>query len=800
MDSLASMRRVMMILTKLHLENFKKYVSYDIKFGEGLIGIIGKNGSGKSTIFEAILFSFYGEFKNRGEKELIRNANATTKDVVVVELEFEFDACEYKVVREFRGKALSANAKFYKNEELTTTGVREVTTAITALTKMSKDAFMHTLFASQKELTSLSTLKNEDRKKMIRRLLGLEKIDFIEKELVEKSRELKRSISAFDEVLLGDEEVTAKQAQIEEIKVLRESLAGELKEKTLKFEALKKVEIEFQTELEAFAKTREAKQKAFNEIELVKSRLNAENQTQNKLQVEIKELSTKAQELKKLSSVKQEYLVLQEQLKVQVSAKETELKKEGLQKEQVQLREQYTKAKNDIDTLQQECSVYDELLSQQEVKNKSVTRLKKKVDQEHKNERMLETKLSVEQRVVSDSNAKIQKIQNLGASSACPTCTRPLLEEYENVLNILHHTIEELQKGKIENFTSELQTLRNQVQTLQAQLSEEEQELQVLSNKIALIQSKKSDLIKANEYFEKVKERGLSNKEELLKLQNNTYEPTVHKQVQDDLNTIKQSYEHVLSLETELKRQGQLTQELQSLNQKLQETKQTLVKKEEVFGSIIYDEVQHKRKEKEFLELQKSRDAQQTVLHTLSLNIAKHEGEEKAIQTSLDDNAVQLKKVQTKKEDLKDYEKIKLSLVEFKTKLNAKVAPRISDTASRMYSQITKGKYQHIEVNNDFDFFIYDDGKKYPIERFSGGEIDLANLVLRIAISKTLTELSGASSIGFLAFDEVFGSQDEARRMEILEAFHTLKEQYRQIFLISHEMEIKEMFERVVEL
>ena len=117
-----------------------------------------------------------------------------------------------------------------------------------------------------------------------------------------------------------------------------------------------------------------------------------------------------------------------------------------------------------------------------------------------------------------------------------------------------------------------------------------------------------------------------------------------------------------------------------------------------------------------------------------------------------------------------------------------------------MYAQITKGRYQHIEVSNDFDFFIYDEGKKYPIERFSGGEIDLANLVLRIAISKTLSELSGGSQVEFLAFDEVFGSQDESRRMEILEAFHTIKEQYRQIFLISHEMEIKEMFEKVVEL
>ena len=78
------------------------------------------------------------------------------------------------------------------------------------------------------------------------------------------------------------------------------------------------------------------------------------------------------------------------------------------------------------------------------------------------------------------------------------------------------------------------------------------------------------------------------------------------------------------------------------------------------------------------------------------------------------------------------------------------MAPRISDIASNMFAQITKGKYQHIEVSNEFDFYIYDEGKKYPIERFSGGEIDLANLVLRIAISKTLSELSGANSVEYL--------------------------------------------------
>jgi exonuclease SbcC len=45
--------------------------------------------------------------------------------------------------------------------------------------------------------------------------------------------------------------------------------------------------------------------------------------------------------------------------------------------------------------------------------------------------------------------------------------------------------------------------------------------------------------------------------------------------------------------------------------------------------------------------------------------------------------------------------------------------------------------------------------------------------------------------------DDVSGSQDEERCFEIMEAFYSIKEQYRQIFLISHESKITETFERV---
>ncbi len=789
-----------MILTNLRLENFKKYRSKTIEFGEGLIGIIGKNGSGKSTLFEAILFALYGEAKKRGNKDILRNADASTKEAVVVELQFNYEDKQYKIVREFRGKAMSANAKLYKNGELTSSGAKEVTNAIVSLTKMSKDAFMHTLFASQKELASLSTLKNEDRKKMIRKLLGLEKIDFVEKELIERSRELKRAINSFAEVLLSEEDVKAKLTQIKESKTQIQIQEKEVAQKTVELKNLKSKELEVKNELQVFAKTKEKKQKLLSIIELVRNSILSQSKNQDKLTKELKVLETRAKELKDLEGVKKEYEALHVSLKEQENLKNITIKKEGLEKEQTALRTQYTKAKSDIKILEGESKDYEKLQKLNQENEALHVELKSKLKKEQTEQKQLQSELFAEQRIVSDTKAKISKIQSLGRESNCPTCTRALLEEYDNVLDSLNQILQNTQSQKIDKIKTKLEALEKLVLNLEKQKTEVEKALHVNSSKLSVILSKQKDLEKAKEHFSKVSEQGKLNKQELEKLSIYSYEEALHVKIQKNFNALKIKYELVLSLEVQLKREQGVKDELALTRTTIEALHVEVKTKESELEKTLYDEPKHKTKQTLYDDIQKQKEKQYENINTLEKTIARCEGEIKTLNYSLESNQKQLKKVQTKKDDLKDYEKIKQSLSDFKTRLNAKVAPRISAIASQMFASITKGKYQHIEVNNDFDFFIYDEGKRFPIERYSGGEIDLANLVLRIAISKTLTELNGASNIGFLAFDEVFGSQDEGRRMEILEAFHTIKEQYRQIFLISHEMDIKEMFERVVEV
>ena len=789
-----------MILNNLELVNFKKYTNKSFSFEEGLVGIIGKNGSGKSTIFEAILFALYGELKTKGAKDFIRNSAVSEKEAVSVTLEFEFEDFIYKVIREFRGKSLSANAKFYKNEELITTGAKEVTNSIVKLVKMGRDSFIHTLFASQKELTSLSNLKPEDRKRMIRKLLGLEKIDAIETMLVDKSRGLKRDIDAFRDVLLSSDEISLKENLIKTYNENKTSINITLLSKSKELETIKIKELESKKELDNLQKTKELKVKLLSDLELIKNTLESNKQQQTKLSSELLELQQKQKEFITLEPFKIEYEQLIIKLKEQQQLKEIKLKIDGLNKEQIQLREQYTKAKNDITKLELEVKDYETLKSkQQQIKNE-FEKVQNSIKEIESNIKTIYSSISGDQKIIDMTKSQIFQIEDIGKGSNCPTCTRPLLEEYDKVISSLSNTIQTLQKEKIDKHTIELKRVENLKVTLDKQKDDLQNQLQELNKQLTIIETKQQDLVNVKLHFKDVEAKGKKNKEELEELSQYFYDEKIHQDMIDKEQTLKPKYDEYQKLQTLIQRVSIVQKDLEEIKKSIDQNIEAFTNKEVEINAVVYDETNHKIKLEEFTILQKQKDDITTVVNDFKVNIASIDGEIKTLQAALDKNKEDQVKVAIKVLDLNDYEKIKVSLSEFKTKLNSKVAPRISSIASSMYSQITKGKYQHIEVDNDFDFYIYDEGEKFPIDRFSGGEVDLANLVLRIAISKTLGELNGAGNIGFLAFDEVFGSQDESRRMEILEAFHTIKEQYRQIFLISHEIEIKEMFEKIVEL
>ena len=192
---------------------------------------------------------------------------------------------------------------------------------------------------------------------------------------------------------------------------------------------------------------------------------------------------------------------------------------------------------------------------------------------------------------------------------------------------------------------------------------------------------------------------------------------------------------------------------------------------------------------------------QSTLVHNLELQIQQFKHDTALNQGKLQENERIQQQLAEKSKESDILERLSKLLGSFKTEVLERVSPSISREASQLFNRITKGKYENIRVDDNFEFSIAADGNYYPIERFSGGEIDLANFCLRIAITKAIMELSGSGNfIEFLAFDEIFGSQDEERRHEIMLALHFLQEQFRQIYIISHIDSVKDYFPNILEV
>ncbi|RUM45797.1 MAG: SMC family ATPase [Hydrogenimonas sp.] len=790
------MMRFMMTLESLKLKNFKRYREFEIAFEEGLYGILGRNGSGKSTIFEAIFFALYGEYK--GSKDLVKTANAEGN--VSVELTFLIEDRRYRVIREFRGKALTAYATLKEGDETIATSAKEVTATITKLLGMGKEAFLHTVFASQKELTALSTMKNDARKTMMRRLLGLEKIDAIEEMIRESLRDLNRDIKSAATYLLSDEAVQAyrdelkqKCENLEKLAREIERLKGDEKERKRAYEDAKR-------EVEAQQKAKEARQKKVAEYEQVLQRLKLREKQLETLNSELAELQKRETHYREQRSLIEKFKQMEKTLAQQEELKAKFLKKEGLEREQEQLRSEYKSRKGELKGLQQEIAPLKGLQERLKAEQSTLEQLKVQFQQLDQQINTLNATIVTNHSKIEDVKKRLKTLKELGSESPCPVCTRPLLDQYEAVLASLNHEINAIYQKEIDTAQTALNGCMMQKEVLEKRISETEAQVSETDRQIARLQSKVEEIKKVTERLDEVAQKGQANNEEIAKLGNVTYDEAKHNALKEEREALKPEVDALLKLEALIATIPAKIEEQKSLQAQMTTDKASLTEHQKRIDEDGYSEEVHAKAVETLKACEKEKDEIVVRLNGVTLEHANVQRDIEAIEKELKRDEANREALKAKEHERDDYEKLKAVMREFKTHINARIAPRIGEVASEMYSRITRGKYQHIEVSPEFDFFIYENGEKYPIERFSGGEIDLANLVLRIAISKTLSELSGAGNIGFLAFDEVFGSQDEERRIRIMEAFHTISESYRQIFLISHETEIKEMFERVVEL
>jgi exonuclease SbcC len=177
-----------LILEKLAIEGFKAISApLTVQFpSSGIIGVIGPNGTGKSTLLEAIEFALFGPARPAADK---MNAYADLitwgEEKAKVTLDFAIEQKRYRIQRRIT-KSGNQVVKLSPETDGSTSfssgagmieGVSEVEKAIETILGIDRSTFTKLLNVKQRDLDFAKDAGRSDRQLFVNKLLGCESFD-----------------------------------------------------------------------------------------------------------------------------------------------------------------------------------------------------------------------------------------------------------------------------------------------------------------------------------------------------------------------------------------------------------------------------------------------------------------------------------------------------------------------------------------------------------------------------------------------------------------------------------------------
>ncbi|MBU6365614.1 MAG: hypothetical protein KJT01_05335, partial [Gemmatimonadetes bacterium] len=143
------------------------------------------------------------------------------------------------------------------------------------------------------------------------------------------------------------------------------------------------------------------------------------------------------------------------------------------------------------------------------------------------------------------------------------------------------------------------------------------------------------------------------------------------------------------------------------------------------------------------------------------------------------------------------HDELDRAFADLRADLNHQLRPELAEVASRFLEALTDGRYAALEFDEEYRVVVLEDGLPKPV--LSGGEEDLCNLVLRLAISQMIAERAG-QAFSLLILDEVFGSLDDVRRGNVVELLRRLHDRFEQVIVITHVDGVRDGLDRVLQV
>jgi len=783
-------------LVHLEIDNFRVIRHARLSFPDAVIGVVGPNGAGKSSLVEAIAWALYGNTAVRSSKDEIKSVYADRGDDCRVRLSFGLGGETYTVERALVGPRERPEAAVLRGDKVEVSGATDTVRFAAGLLGLDWRGFLTSFLARQQELNALADFPPQQRRDHLAGMLGIERLDRALQKLKQDRRVLDERASGLAEQagrldetrrrlhenaehieqlepkvngLLGALE-SARAAYVESDRVYREHYEKRLRCSELdgRLEACR----QSLTSLREQAATASARKAV---LETGRDRL----AVLDRETASWEQLKTRWEGLRK--AVAQATLIAQLRSELNsISETETGLSDQGsrLREDLGRLDEALGAIPADID------AQFADVAAELERARAGYTETKAET-------------VSIEKELTR-LNGQVTAIGKVGPDAVCDRCHRPFGDDLPAIRNHLeseHALLAEslaVHRERLEALTVQGQLLKDKHTTLR----HASQRRRDLLSKKTESNNRRADL---EARLAAATKRKQELETRLAEFAAPDIQPGEQEQVEQQTIRVERLREEALHL------QGQLT-ELPGLIAHLADLRDRSMvaeKKEADLlaqrGTIAHDPALFARIADDHTRSQQAVESARQA-HTVAerdLQIARHQH-----QTCLDELArLQLAadQLETTRQDIFYSEKLGQLFGDFRKVMIAGIRPRLADLAGRLMAEMSGGKYSLVDLDPDYNLRIMDFGQYYGIDRFSGGEKDLASLCLRLAISLALTESAGLER-SFVILDEVFGSQDAGRRDLIMEALGGLKARFPQMILITHLDELKHKVETLIEV
>ena len=784
-----------MRLNRLRLLNFRQHADTEIEFDSGLTGIIGPNGAGKSTILEAVAWALYGGDTARGGKDSIRFSRAPARASVRVELDFELAGHRYGVVR---GLTM---AELYLDG-----GAQPIANSATAVGEalqrrlgMSRAEFFNTYFTGQKELAVMAALSATERAQFLSRVLGYEKLRTAQELADVRRRELRGEIAGMRS---GMPDAALVAAQIAEAEVRRN-------ETTARVAAAEAERARLQNALDALAprwteaqRQREESQQLEGDLRVAQSELQGLQRNAERLAAELQHVSAAREALQPLAVELAPFhevgneLARMRDLAGHDGRRQARLEEErALAAELEALREQRGEVQA-APALEEQ--VTGELEARRRAHEEAQGKLELRRTEWVRDRQEAETRRTALRQQYSDLRDQRDKLVALGDEGTCPTCQRPLGAHYRQVLDLLDNQLETVSADG-SYFKSRLEQLEAMPEDV-AMLDEQRRKLQ---NDVGLLERRLARVQMGVQKLEQVG-RDLAAKEqrhdvivhELGEIPGG-YDRSRH-------TTLEQEFEHLAALNTQANRLNTQVEREPALRREQESVARGIVALTARVDALAVRRTALALSEEEFAMLRDQHAAASAELHAATLSSMNAASDMALARAALERARAaqgELERIEKKLEvlelDKRLHDELHRAYSDLRTDLNFAMRPELSELASAFLTDLTDARYTELELDDKYKIVVLEEGVPKPV--ISGGEEDMANLVLRLAISQMIAERAG-QAFSLLVLDEIFGSLDETRRHHVVELLRGLQDRFEQVIVITHIESVRDGLDQVLEV